>query len=104
VHTWSIPDPVPLFVAIVDERIEAQGAEPRVIAGAQNIGVLPVGRVAVVVVAYDVDGNALAASRTLIDRLAAGESREVTFTWPTAWSAQAVSLDVIPVYDAPRVR
>jgi hypothetical protein len=98
---WERADSEPRVVAVVDESIVAQGPEPRVEATVQNIGVLPLGRVAVVVVAYDVEGNALAASRTWVERLASGESKEVVFTWPAAWPAEATSLEVMPVYDAP---
>jgi hypothetical protein len=102
--TWAQAEPEARVIAVVDERIDAEGAEPRVRASIQNLGVLPIGDVSVVAIVYDIDGNAIAASRTLVDRLAAGERREVVFTWPAAWSAAAEGIDVMPVYDAPSAR
>lgn len=101
---WVTAEPEPRVVVIADERIEAQGAEPRVRAIVQNIGVLLVPRIAVVAVAYGQAGNAIAASRTWVERLGSGESKEVIFTWPFPWPEEAESLTVHPLYDAPVVR
>lgn len=98
---WAKAEPEPRLVAVVDERIEAQDDEPRIRASLQNLGVLPVGPIAVVALAYDVAGNAVAVSRTIVDRLEAGASREVAFTWPAPWPSPATGLEVIPLYDAP---
>ncbi len=73
-------------------------------ASVQNLGVVPVGPIAVVAVAYGPDGNAVAASRTWVDRLPGGESKSVIFTWPAPWPAEATSLEVMPVYDVPQAR
>lgn len=101
---WVRAEPEPRPVAVIDERIEIQGAEPRVRASIQNLGVLPIGRVAVVALVYDIDRNVIAASRTWAENLGAGASRDVAFTWPAPWTAPATSLEVVPIYDAPRVR
>jgi hypothetical protein len=101
---WVTAEPEPRVVVVADERIEAQGEEPRVRATVQNIGVLAVPRIAVVAVAYSGDGNAIAASRTWVERLGSGESKPVIFTWPFSWPETAESLTVYPVYDAPVVR
>lgn len=101
---WVAATPEARLIAIVDERIEAQGAEPRIRASVQNLGVRPVLRIAVVAIAYGAEGNALAASRTWVERLDAGESKPVVFTWPSPWPGEATSLEVMPLYDAPRIR
>lgn len=101
---WVEAEPEARPVAVVDERIEVQGQEPRVRASIQNLGALPINRVAVVALVYDIDRNAIAASRTWVDRLGAGASQDVAFTWPAPWTAVATSLEVVPIYDAPRVR
>lgn len=101
---WVAAEAEPRVVVIADEQIDKQDAEPRVLATVQNVGVLPIDRVAVVALAFGEDGNAVAASRTWVDRLAPGESRRVTFTWPAPWPGVATSLQVIPAYDAPVVR
>lgn len=101
---WVKASPAPRLVAVADERIETQVGEPRIRATIQNVGALPVGKVAVVAIAYDVDGNALAASRTLVDSLPAGASKSVVFTWPAPWPGEATSLEVTPLYDAPVLR
>lgn len=101
---WVTAEPEARLVSISDERIEAQGAEPRIRASVQNLGVLPIPRIAVVAIAYGPDGNALAASRTWVERLGAGESKRVTFTWPVPWPGEATSLEVMPLYDVPKVR
>jgi hypothetical protein len=101
---WVTAAPEARLIVVADERIEEQGIEPRVRASVQNIGVLPVEGIAVVAVAYGPDGNAIAASRTLVNRLEGGESRPVVFTWPAPWPAEATGLEVIPVYNAPAPR
>lgn len=99
---WVQAEGEPRVVVVVDERIERQGAEPRARASVQNTGVLPVGKIAVVAVAYGADGNAVAATRTWVERLAAGESREVVFAWSAPWPSEAEDLQVVLAYDAPQ--
>ena len=52
--------------------------------------------VEVVAIVYDVSGNAVQTSRTFIPVLADHVSKEVTFTWPTGFSADIATIEIIP--------
>lgn len=49
-----------------------------------------------VAVLSDQDGNALAASQTVVDVLSGNESRELNFTWPTPFSEGVAIIDIYP--------
>lgn len=61
-----------------------------------NQAPVPVEDVEVVVVIYDGDENAIAASKTYIDRIEARERRKLTFSWPNAFPDKPERLEFVP--------
>ena len=55
----------------------------------------------VVATVLDVDENLLAVSSTLVESLEAGETREVAFSWPEAFSGEVVRIELYPHLDIP---
>jgi hypothetical protein len=53
----------------------------------------------VVVILYDVNHNAISASRTYLDSLAGEESKDINFTWPEPMSSKVVTKEIIPLYN-----
>ena len=70
---------------------------PSITADIQNPDVSPVGRQAVVVLVYDVGGNAFAASRTVIDGIGSQSQSHIVFTWPLPFEKTPVRAEIIPV-------
>lgn len=68
---------------------------PRIDASIRNLSLNNIKTLSVVAIVYDVDDNAIAASRTVVENLSAQSSTPVTFTWPTKFSNQAVRKEII---------
>lgn len=61
-----------------------------------NESLFAVGEIELDAVLYGPDGNALHVSRTYVDSLASGASKEVFFTWPEAPAGEVLSADIYP--------
>lgn len=55
------------------------------------------GRMSVYTVLYDVGGNAIGFSKTIVDEIAPEESVIAPFTWPRSRQGRVVSIEVLPV-------
>lgn len=69
-------------VMVTDPVLSRQDTLPRLDAHVRNDNVTPLSDVAFVAVLSGSDGNAVAASRTVVPYLAPGESQAIVFTWP----------------------
>jgi hypothetical protein len=69
-------------VVVKDQQISSEDTAPRVVANVENIGNIPASNIDVVAVVFDINGNAIGASRTFVESLARGEKQQVSFTWP----------------------
>lgn len=70
---------------------------PRLEARATNISVSDVLGPSFIAVLYDTAGNAFAASETRLDRLSAGSSATIFFTWPSPFPVQVGRIDITPL-------
>lgn len=70
---------------------------PRISATILNTSVAEARDVEFVAVVFDPSGNAIAASRTVIPVLAAGEQQTILFTWPDPFIRPVGRIDVIPL-------
>jgi hypothetical protein len=70
-------------------------ATPRISLSVHNLSLNTINTLAVVAIVYDAEDNAIAASRTIVEDLAAQSSAQVVFTWPTAFPSPAVRKEII---------
>jgi len=70
--------------------------EPRVNAIAENTDVRALKDVEFVAVIFDTQGNAIAASRTVLPRMEPGERHDLVFTWPYALNVPVGRIDILP--------
>lgn len=54
-------------------------------------------RVPVVAILYDLAGNAVAASRTIIDSLEGQSAQEIVFTWPKPFGTDISEKEIVPI-------
>lgn len=73
---------------ITQRSLTNETVRPRIDAGIKNKSLETVENIELVAVVYDNKQNAIAASRTLVDRLAKDEVSNVTFTWPQPFASQ----------------
>lgn len=83
-----------------EEYLEERGL-PRINADIENTDLLPVNKIVVVAVVYDINNNAIASSSTLIDRISKDQSVPVVFTWPTPFERSVSHIEIYPIYDGP---
>jgi len=83
-------------VRVRDEVLVGTENEPRVRAVIQNITREEARDVELVALVFNTDGNAIAVSKTLVDRLPPGGQKEVFFTWPRAFDETVALVSVLP--------
>lgn len=85
----------PEFV-VTQKVLSGETTMPRIDATIQNISLTPQERIEVVAIVYDTNGNAVAASRTFVDRLEKDQTSRVAFTWPTPFASTGSVVEIIP--------
>lgn len=95
--TWERMHNSATAISVDGKQLSGITDVPTLSAQAHNISVVDVQNPGFVAVVYDGGGNAFAASETRLDRLNAGASAQIVFTWPAAFAVQAGRIDIIPI-------
>ena len=95
--TWERMKNNATTISVNNKNISNIAEAPRLSALAQNNSVVAQTDISFVAVIFDPAGNAFAASATSLERLNAGESSEIVFTWPDPFAIQPSRLDVVPL-------
>jgi hypothetical protein len=88
-----------LKVSAGDIVLENETTMPHLSATINNNSLFIIPELGVVAILYDASHNAVSVSRTYIDVLNAGESRQVNFTWPEPIPKEVVFREIIPMYN-----
>ncbi|PIR82734.1 hypothetical protein COU20_00970 [Candidatus Kaiserbacteria bacterium CG10_big_fil_rev_8_21_14_0_10_59_10] len=94
---WERATDMAREIAILGKQARDPSTAPRVTAIAENTSVADARNVQFVAVVFNPAGNAFAASETVLPLLAAGERRELVFTWPEAFREMVGRIDIFPV-------
>lgn len=81
-------------IALINEE-----TSPVLSATIKNSSFFVIPEIDVIAILYDENRNAVSASRTYLDSLAAEEKRDVSFTWPEPLSRTVVAKEIIPLYN-----
>lgn len=84
-------------LSISNKSITNEAEAPRLNALVKNNAVTGFTNISFVAVVFDTAGNAFAGSETLLPRIAAGETKEIVFTWPTPFDYAVGRVDVLPL-------
>ncbi len=95
---WVRQDEVRHDISVRDEKIENEAVQPTVTAMVRNDATDAIGAFAVVAILYDGTGNAVHASRTIVDSLDALTETRVVFTWPQPFMSSVAQIDIVPVF------
>jgi len=79
---WKRRSIEPPLIVIQDERLSDEDFAPRIQATIFSTEFIPLRNVRVIAIVYDREGNAIAASNTLLERLAPDTRAPIFFTWP----------------------
>lgn len=93
---WVRATAQPLELDVSGETIDVTGLMPRVTAKLRNPTLETFREFEVAAIVYGQSGNAIAVSRTYIDRIAPNEERDVVFSWPKPFTETAVEAEVLP--------
>jgi len=88
-----------LKIFVSDIRLENEDTSPRLSATVKNNSLFQIPEVNIIAFLYDEKGNAVSASRTYLDVLQGEENREITFTWPEAFSEKVIAKEIIPIFN-----
>lgn len=94
---WEKMENTATVLSVGNKQFSDTDSSPRLSATARNDAVTDVVFPSFIAVIYDSSGNAFAASQTQLDRLPAGASAPIVFTWPTPFAVQAARVDITPV-------
>jgi hypothetical protein len=94
---WDRMTNAALSLSINNKQLLHTDTVPQLSAIVENTSVADVLDPSFVAVVFDSDGNAFAASATRLDRLSAGSSTPIVFTWPDPFQTQASQIDIIPL-------
>lgn len=78
---WRKTDVRPVELTVTQKSISGETTRPRIDAIVENNSTEDIGRVEVVAIVYDDNRNAIASSRTFIDKLNRDQSVGIAFTW-----------------------
>lgn len=98
VPVWVRQEPRERDVSVREQKLEDEASRPTLTATLRNDTTSDIGRFTTVAILYDIDGNALHASRTIVDGLAGLSETRVIFTWPQPFSGSVAKIDIIPVF------
>ncbi len=73
---------------------------PRITAEVKNNTLDRIRRIVLVATVFDTTGNAINASHTFLNKLDAGETQEIAFTWPEQFKQKVARIDVVPLVEA----
>jgi hypothetical protein len=95
---WQKIDRVPPQLTFSNKRFTNEPT-PRLVATIKNNSIMAVNGIEVSAILSDADQNAVAVSATFVEELPAGESQEVSFTWPTSFSKEISFIDLATHFD-----
>lgn len=94
---WEPMTNTALSLATNNKDISYTGGTPRLSATVENRAVADIVSPSFVAVIFDTAGNAFAVSATMLDRIAAGATSQIIFSWPDPFPAQVGKIDIISV-------
>ena len=84
-------------VFVADKVFKEVNGSPRLSAKVQNRGVYTLHNLVVVATIFDEAGNAIGASRTIVDVISADSVKKVVFTWPDIFKTFIARTDIVPL-------
>ena len=80
---------------VTDREVQNADVSPRVTATMMNSGTMTISDLPVIVILFDSEGNALHASRTIIESLPPSKETPVIFTWPKPFERPVSKIEII---------
>lgn len=86
-------------ITVTEQNLEDTEAGPRLDMKLFNRGLDDLSDVEIIVILYDIEGNAITASKTVIDKFISTTTETVVFTWPETFDRPVVEIEMIPRFN-----
>lgn len=83
------------ILSVSNIRLTDVTSTPRLQAQVTNPSSVDVAKIEAIVIGYTAQGLAIASSKTIIDSLAAHQTKPILFTWPQPWSDTTVRQEIV---------
>ncbi len=94
VQNFTLADDPAKSILIGERGLSEAGASPKLTVTISNTSLRPIQSIEATAVIFNENGNAMAASRTVVRELPAQGSNTLTFTWPRPFTATSTTVDV----------
>ena len=84
------------LIKVKSQRLDIESKTPRLFVTLENTSRVSLSNVEVVAILFGFDGNALAASKTVLDTLGRESLGDLAFTWREAFESPVARIDIIP--------
>lgn len=92
---WTKVEGIEPDLKVVNARYDFDSATPYFMADVENHSLWPIGEMFLTLIIYDRNGNAVGASRTVLDGIKAESSENVIFTWPQSFAERGARFEVL---------
>ncbi|MDP3996328.1 MAG: hypothetical protein Q8P86_01375 [bacterium] len=92
---WVKEEPEDLDVRVVSRILKNEETAPRIDAVVENLSLEEVVNVEIVVIVYNTEGNAMASSKTIVDKIPKEGQATITFTWPAPFGESSGRIETI---------
>ncbi len=92
---WQKTENKEIGLMAVSKDLINEDTKPKLLATIKNITLNPIQNIQSVAILYDVDGNAVAFSKTMIDSIAPNSTSNIVFTWPETFTAKVFKEDIV---------
>jgi len=92
---WQKIENRELDITAISKSLVNEDTKPKLFVTMKNSTLLPVYDIEEVAILYDVNGNAVAFSKTKIDSIEADGTADIVFTWPQQFSGKIVRIDIV---------
>lgn len=96
VPVWNYAKEVSLPLSVTSKELTREDVNPRIEAVIKNTSVKAIRNVTVVALVYGVDGNALGASKTIIEKVEGENFANTIFTWPHPFDKKVSRIEIVP--------
>ncbi len=115
VYTTLEFESVPIWLQVSNDKVDQlkvitpdielinEATNPYLTATLRNNSLFEIPEVSAVAILYDIAGNAVNTSHTVISDLEGEEERIINFTWPEPFKAAIVRTEIIPMFNVHRV-
>lgn len=94
---WQAGRDTRIVPTVVNQTVGGTTGNPRIIATLANPSTSPLSNVRVIVAVFNVAGNVIAASQTVLPSIIGQGSATATFTWNAAFPGAVTRVDVLPI-------